>query len=84
MFWVDSADSNPCCGTAGAISWQLKCKGRLFHSGFPNKGINSIELAQEAMAFIQERFYKDFPQLKEEELYSFSTGSAVGKALRRL
>lgn len=67
VFWVDSADSNPCCGTAGAISWpgaklvgalrarQLKCKGRLFHSGFPNKGINSIELAQECMAFIQEQ-----------------------------
>lgn len=75
VYWVDSADSNPCCGTAGAISWQLKCKGRLFHSGFPNKGINSIELAQEAIAFVQERFFNDFPPLPEEELYSFATGS---------
>eukprot|EP00913_Durusdinium_trenchii_P015788 g14836.t1 len=72
VYWVDSADSNPCCGTAGVISWQLKCKGRLFHSGFPNKGINSIELAQEAIAF---RFFNDFPPLPEEELYSFATGS---------
>ncbi|CAJ1378864.1 unnamed protein product [Effrenium voratum] len=75
VYWVDSADSNPCCGTAGALSWSLKCKGRLFHSGFPNKAINSIELAQEAVAFIQERFYNDFPPLPEEELYAFNTGS---------
>mmetsp|Transcript_42106 Transcript_42106/g.98181 ORF Transcript_42106/g.98181 Transcript_42106/m.98181 type:complete len:531 (+) Transcript_42106:59-1651(+) len=75
VYWVDSADSNPCCGTAGALSWSLKCRGRLFHSGFPNKAINSIELASEAIAFIQERFYNDFPQLPEEELYSFATGS---------
>lgn len=75
VYWVDSADSNPCCGTAGAMSWSLKCKGRLFHSGFPNKAINSIELANEAMAFIQERFYNDFPPLPEEALYSFATGS---------
>ncbi|CAL1148284.1 unnamed protein product, partial [Cladocopium goreaui] len=75
VYWVDSADSNPCCGTAGAISWSLKCKGRLFHSGFPNKAINSIEMAQEAMGFLQERFYNDFPPLPEEGLYSFTTGS---------
>ncbi|CAE7939818.1 unnamed protein product [Symbiodinium sp. KB8] len=75
VYWVDSADSNPCCGTAGALSWSLKCRGRLFHSGFPNKAINSIELANEAIAFIQERFYNDFKPLPEEELYSFVTGS---------
>lgn len=75
VYWVDSADSNPCCGTASAISWSLKCKGRLFHSGFPNKAINSIEMAQEAMGFLQERFYNDFPPLPEEGLYSFTTGS---------
>jgi len=75
VYWVDCADSNPCCGTAGALSWSLKCRGRLFHSGFPNKAINSIELASEAIAFIQERFYNDFKPLPEEELYSFVTGS---------
>ncbi|CAE7864846.1 unnamed protein product [Symbiodinium necroappetens] len=75
VYWVDSADSNPCCGTSGALSWSLKCRGRLFHSGFPNKAINSIELANEAIAFIQERFYNDFKPLPEEELYSFGMGS---------
>lgn len=75
VYWVDCSDSQPCCGTAGALSWSLKCKGRLFHSGFPNKGINSIELANEAMAVLQDRFYYDFPQLPQEEAYQFATGS---------
>jgi len=75
IYWVDSADSQPCCGTAGALSWTLKCKGRLFHSGFPQKGINSIELASEAMSFIQDRFYHDFPPHPDEEAYQFATGS---------
>eukprot|EP00933_Yihiella_yeosuensis_P036451 TRINITY_DN30202_c0_g1_i1.p1 TRINITY_DN30202_c0_g1~~TRINITY_DN30202_c0_g1_i1.p1 ORF type:complete len:543 (+),score=108.40 TRINITY_DN30202_c0_g1_i1:77-1705(+) len=75
IYWVDSADSNPCCGTAGAMSWTLKCKGRLFHSGFPNKAINSIELASEAIATIQDRFFQDFPPHPSEECYQFATGS---------
>jgi len=75
VYWVDSADSQPCCGSAGAMSWSLKVSGRLFHSGFPHKGINSIELASEAMKVIQERFYDDFPQLPQEEAYQFATGS---------
>ena len=30
-FWIDSADSQPCTGTAGALQWHLKATGRLFH-----------------------------------------------------
>ena len=37
VFWVDSADSHPCLGTASAAMWTLKCSGRLFHSGLPHK-----------------------------------------------
>ena len=48
-------------GTAAVAMWTLQVKGRLFHSGLPHKGINSIELASEAMAYIQRRFYEDFP-----------------------
>ena len=48
-------------GTASAAIWTIKFKGRLFHSGLPHRGINSIELASEAMAYIQRRFYEDFP-----------------------
>ena len=53
----------PCLspGTAAAGMWTIHFKGRLFHSGLPHKGINSIELASEAMAYIQRRFYEDFP-----------------------
>lgn len=108
IYWVDSADTNPCMGevilwtisciystkrkhfwlnavhsafpsfhhyfstpppfpspppiaTASSVMWKIHVKGRLFHSGLPHKGINSIELASEAMAYIQQRFYEDFP-----------------------
>lgn len=37
VYWVDSADSQPCLATASAAMWTLKCNGRLFHSGLPHK-----------------------------------------------
>eukprot|EP00928_Gymnodinium_smaydae_P015281 TRINITY_DN15620_c0_g1_i2.p1 TRINITY_DN15620_c0_g1~~TRINITY_DN15620_c0_g1_i2.p1 ORF type:complete len:536 (-),score=128.78 TRINITY_DN15620_c0_g1_i2:206-1813(-) len=75
VYWIDCADSQPCCGSSGMLSWSLKCHGRLFHSGFPHKGINSIELASEALSIVQERFYEDFPPNPSETAYNFSTGS---------
>eukprot|EP00929_Paragymnodinium_shiwhaense_P016587 TRINITY_DN12505_c0_g1_i1.p1 TRINITY_DN12505_c0_g1~~TRINITY_DN12505_c0_g1_i1.p1 ORF type:complete len:519 (+),score=131.78 TRINITY_DN12505_c0_g1_i1:182-1738(+) len=75
VYWVDCADSQPCCGTLGVMQWSLTCRGRLFHSGFPHKGINSIELANEAVSIIQSRFYDDFPPNPAEEAYQFATGS---------
>lgn len=77
VYWVDCADSEPCLGTCGALTWTMKFKGRLFHSGFPHKGINSIELASEALAFIQDRFYQDFPPLPDEDRYQFGCGSTM-------
>jgi acetylornithine deacetylase len=59
------------------MQWQLKAKGRLFHSGLPHRAINSIELASEAMRIIQDRFYDDFPPRPEEEALGFSTGSTM-------
>ena len=41
--------------------WTLRTEGRLFHSGLPHKGINSIELGMEAIAYVQNKFYQDFP-----------------------
>lgn len=32
VIWVDAADSQPCIGTAGALTWHMKCSGKLFHS----------------------------------------------------
>jgi acetylornithine deacetylase len=117
-FWIDSADSQPCTGTAGVLQvrsfesllfalsffmlavcskkfadkflllslstslffnyqWHLKATGRLFHSGLPHRGINSLELVSEAMAVIQRRFYEDFPPHEQEELYKFATPSTM-------
>lgn len=77
VYWVDSADSQPCVGTAGAIQWTLKATGRLFHSGLPHRGINSLELASEAIAEIQRRFYVDFPPHPDEAKYNFATPSTM-------
>ncbi|EKX52085.1 hypothetical protein GUITHDRAFT_92346 [Guillardia theta CCMP2712] len=77
VFWVDSADKHPCLGTAGMVPWQLKAKGKLFHSGLPHQAINPMEMAMEAVKYMQERFYQDFPPHPEEERYKFITCSSM-------
>eukprot|EP00299_Pterocystis_sp_00344_P012825 c6213_g1_i1.p1 GENE.c6213_g1_i1~~c6213_g1_i1.p1 ORF type:complete len:434 (-),score=107.52 c6213_g1_i1:33-1334(-) len=77
LFWIDTADGNPCIGTAGVTTWTLRAEGKLFHSGLPHKGINSIELAQEAIAEVQRRFYEDFPPHPEEARYNFASPSTL-------
>jgi len=77
LVWVDSADFGPTMGTGGAMVWELTATGKLFHSGFPNKAINAIELGMEAVKHVQERFYADFPATKQEEAYKFETGSSM-------
>ena len=61
IFWVDTADAHPCMGTASCAMWTLRVEGRLFHSGLPHKGINAVELAMEAINYIQTKFYQDYP-----------------------
>jgi acetylornithine deacetylase len=39
VMWVDSADSQPCIGTAGNLQWSIKANGKLFHSGLPHQVI---------------------------------------------
>ncbi|KAK1930730.1 Acetylornithine deacetylase [Phytophthora citrophthora] len=77
VIWVDCSDSQPCIGTAGVITWTLKATGKLFHSGLPNLGINSIELGMDALTKIQERFYKDFGPLPQEKEYNYSCPSTL-------
>ena len=77
IIWVDSADSQPCIGTAGAIRWDLTAKGKLFHSGLPHKAINPLELAMEALQKIQKRFYEDFPPCEQETKYNFQAASSM-------
>ena len=77
VYWIDSADSQPCTGTAGAMQWHLKATGRLFHSGLPHRGINSLELSSEALSIVQRRFYEDFPPHPQEIKYNFATPSTM-------
>ena len=53
LFWIDSADSQPCIGTAGSVQWSLKAVGMLMHSGLPHKGMNAIEMAMDAVNYVQ-------------------------------
>ncbi|PIN04864.1 Metalloexopeptidase [Handroanthus impetiginosus] len=77
LYWVDSADKQPCIGTAGTIQWHFKTTGKLFHSGLPNRAINALELGMEALKVIQLQFYEDFPPHPQEEVYGFETPSTM-------
>ncbi|KAJ4950490.1 hypothetical protein NE237_027322 [Protea cynaroides] len=77
LFWIDTADKQPCIGTGGMIAWTLRTTGKLFHSGLPHKAINPLELSMEALKVIQLRFYSDFPPHPKEEVYKFATPSTM-------
>ncbi|XP_019423768.1 PREDICTED: acetylornithine deacetylase-like [Lupinus angustifolius] len=77
LFWVDTADKQPCVGTGGMIPWKLHVTGKLFHSGLAHKAINPLELAMEALKEIQLRFYRDFPPHPQEQVYGFATPSTM-------
>ncbi|CAN6678067.1 unnamed protein product [Malus baccata var. baccata] len=77
LFWIDTADKQPCIGTGGMIPWKLHVTGKLFHSGLAHKAINPLELAMEALKEIQLRFYRDFPPHPKEEVYGFATPSTM-------
>lgn len=77
LYWIDTSDSQPCLGTASAAMWTLKCKGRLFHSGLPHQGINSLELAMDAATSVQKKFYEAYPQHPSEIEYKFEVPSTM-------
>jgi acetylornithine deacetylase len=77
VFWIDAADSQPCQGTAGVIPWKIEVTGKLFHSGLPHKGINSIEMAMDCVSYMQKNFYRDFPRDPREDDYAFTTCSTL-------
>lgn len=62
MHRLDCADKQPNIGSGGTVQWTLTASGKLAHSGFPNKAVNAIELGMDAIRYIQERFYEDFPR----------------------
>lgn len=77
LYWIDTADKQPCIGTGGMIPWKLHATGKLFHSGLAHKAINAMELAMEALKEIQLRFYRDFPPHEKEKVYGFATPSTM-------
>lgn len=77
LYWVDTADSQPCIGTGGIVAWQLTAYGKMFHSGLPSKSVNPMELLMEAVRELQLRFYQDFPPHPEEARYNFATPSTM-------
>ncbi|KAL0553035.1 hypothetical protein IC582_006920 [Cucumis melo] len=77
LFWIDTADSQPCIGTGGSIPWKLVATGKLFHSGLAHQAINAMELAMEALKVIQLRFYEDFPPHTMEQAYGFASPSTM-------
>ncbi|XP_074317751.1 acetylornithine deacetylase-like [Silene latifolia] len=77
LFWIDTADKQPCIGTGGVIPWKLQGTGKLFHSGLANKAINAMELTMDALKEIQLRFYRDYPAHPKEAVYGFATPSTM-------
>ncbi|CAM9110058.1 unnamed protein product [Discosporangium mesarthrocarpum] len=77
IFWVDSADSQPCVGTVGNMQWSIKANGKLFHSGLPHMAINPLEFGMEAVAEVQRRFYHDFPPHPKEAEYNYKCSSTM-------
>lgn len=77
LFWIDSADVGPTVGTAGAMTWTMKCTGFSGHSGVPQNAINALSLGMEAVKYIQQRFYADFPYSAEAAQWNFSNGSSL-------
>ncbi|CAM6125900.1 unnamed protein product [Calypogeia fissa] len=77
LYWIDTADKQPCIGTGGMLVWKLNTYGKLFHSGLPNMAINALELSSEALKEIQTRFYKDYPAHPDEKRYGFATSSTM-------
>lgn len=77
VYWLDSADIHPNIGTGGMVPWSLTARGKLFHSGMPDRGINALELAMEAVRAIQRRFYEAFPKHPDERRWRFTTPSSM-------
>lgn len=77
LFWIDAADTHPCMGTCGALQWKVKAKGKLFHSGMQHRGINAVEMAMDAVTYLQQRFFTEFPRHPREDEYKYVTQSSM-------
>eukprot|EP01087_Luapelamoeba_hula_P000420 TRINITY_DN1030_c0_g1_i2.p1 TRINITY_DN1030_c0_g1~~TRINITY_DN1030_c0_g1_i2.p1 ORF type:complete len:352 (-),score=39.36 TRINITY_DN1030_c0_g1_i2:52-1080(-) len=77
LYWVDSADKQPCIGTGAAIGWELTASGKNGHSGLPQNAINSMILAYEATVEVMRRFHEEFPAHPLEKKYNYNCHSTM-------
>eukprot|EP01126_Amoeba_proteus_P019532 TRINITY_DN2009_c0_g1_i5.p1 TRINITY_DN2009_c0_g1~~TRINITY_DN2009_c0_g1_i5.p1 ORF type:complete len:434 (-),score=81.17 TRINITY_DN2009_c0_g1_i5:514-1815(-) len=76
-YWIDTADSQPCLGTAASIPWSLTAHGHMGHSGLPHKAINALLLGYESVNEISRRFHEEFPAHPQEADYKFACCSTM-------
>ena len=67
----------PTVGCGGVAGWEITATGTTFHSGMPHKATNALELAKDAVSFIQSKFYAKFPPHKDEPTYNFECSSSL-------
>eukprot|EP00727_Mastigamoeba_balamuthi_P014497 m51a1_g9672 putative acetylornithine deacetylase-like (421) ;mRNA; f:1266949-1268907 len=77
VFWIDCADKQPCVGSGGIAVWELMATGKAFHSGMPNRGVNAVELASDAVAHLQAKFYARYGPHELEPVYGFECSSSM-------
>lgn len=77
LFWIDSANIGPTVGTGGVVTWAMKATGFSGHSGVPQNAVNALSLGMEAIRYIQQRFYQDFPFSAEASQWLYSNGSSL-------
>ena len=67
----------PNIGSGGVVQWGLEVTGKTAHSGFPHSGVNAIELAFDALRYVQTRFAETFPTPPQAKEYNFPCGSSI-------
>lgn len=77
IYWLDTANSQPCVGSGSVVAWRLEATGKLFHSGMAHHGINALELLHDAVADLQGRFYAAYPAAPQEAQYGYPTPSSM-------
>lgn len=77
LYWIDSSDFGPTTATAGMALWRIIVSGKASHSGFPQNGINAVELANEVIRSLQEWFYAHYPAHPNEKGHGFVCPSSL-------
>jgi len=77
LYWIDSADKQPCIGTGTAMGWEVIATGKNGHSGLPQNAINSMILAYEGTVEIMRRFHEEFPAHPLEKKYNYNCHSTM-------